>query len=130
MQKLKYTGLGMPSFLANVSAAGTVSNTQTATGSTSQANSFAITDDVTIFTTAASGTGARLPLAGSPGEGPNAGDIFFIANLDGNTLLIYPPTGGVINGGSSNASINLTTKKSGLFICIDGTNYLGITSAV
>lgn len=130
MQKLKYTGLGMNSMLANVSAAGTIANTLTATGSSSQSGSYAITDDVSIFTSAAGNSGARLPLAGSPGEGPSPGDIFFIANLDSNTMLIFPPSGGALNGGSANASINLTTKKVGLFICIDGTNYLAITSAI
>lgn len=120
MQKIKYTGLGTATGLANVLAAGTVSNTQTATGSSSQANSFAIVDDVTIFTTAASNTGARLPLGSSPG------DVFFIANQDSNTMLVFPPTGGALNNGTVNTgSVNLTTKKCSIWISIDGTNYVG-----
>lgn len=97
---------------------GTVLNTQTATGSSSQTNSFAISADITIFTVAASNTGARLPL------GSNPGDNFIIANYDSNTMLIYPPVGGIINGGSLNASVNLTTKKSAECVSIDGTNYI------
>jgi hypothetical protein len=124
MQKIKYTGLGMATGLANVQAAGTVSNTQTATGSSSQANSFAIVDDVTVFTSAASNSGARLPL------GSSAGDVFFIGNNDANTMLIFPPTGGALNNGTVNTgSISLTTHKAAMCISIDGTNYLVIVGA-
>ena len=115
----------MNSMLANVSAAGTVSNTLTATGSSSQSGSYAIIEDVSIFTSAAGNSGARLPLAGSPGEGPTQGDVFFIANGDVNTMLVYPPTGGNLNVGSTNASYSLTTKKTSIWISVDGTNYIG-----
>jgi hypothetical protein len=121
MQKIKYSGLGMATGLANVMAAGTVSNTKTATGSSSQANSFAIVDDVTVFTTAASNSGARLPSTSA------AGDVFFIGNLDANTMLIFPPTGGALNNGTVNTgSISLTTHKAAACISIDGTNFLVI----
>jgi len=97
---------------------GTVSNTQTATGSSSQANSFAIVNDITIFTTAPSNSGARLPSTAGPG------DSFVIANYDANTMIIYPPVGGILNGGSLNAGVNLTTKKSADCICIDNLNFI------
>lgn len=97
---------------------GTVSNTQTASGSSSQANSFAIVNDITIFTVAASNSGARLPSTAGPG------DSFTIANYDANTMVIFPPVGGIINGGSLNASVNLTTKKSADCVCIDNLNFI------
>ncbi len=97
---------------------GTVSNTQTATGSSSQANSFAIVDDITIFTTAGSNSGARLPSTSGPG------DTFTIANYDSNTMIIYPPVGGILNGGSLNAGVNLSTKKSADCVCIDTLNFI------
>ena len=125
MQKLKYTGLSMPAGLANVSAAGVVSNTLTATGTSSQSGSYAITEDVSIFTSAPANSGARLPLAGSPGEGPTQGDVFFITNGDANTMLVYPPAGGKLNFGTANASYSLTTLKTSMWICVDGTNYIG-----
>lgn len=119
MQKRKMTGLGMAGGLADVQAQGQVQNTQSATGSSSQANSFAIYEDITVFTTAASNSGARLPL------GSIAGDSFVIANLDSNTMLIYPPTGGWLNNGTVNTgSISLLTKKVANCISVDGTNYL------
>lgn len=118
-QKARYTGLGIASQTANVLAGGTVTNTQTATGSSSQANSFAIADDITVFTTAASNSGARLPLASNPG------DQFIISNLDANTMLIYPPTGGALNNGTINTgSVSVTTHKSAICTSIDGTNYI------
>lgn len=119
MQKYKMIGSGMAPALALAQACGQVQNTQSATGSSSQANSFAIYEDVTIFTTAASNSGARLP------SGTNPGDAFIISNNDTNTMLVYPPVGGVINNGTLNASVNLTTKKCGMWISIDGTNYTG-----
>lgn len=97
---------------------GTFSNTQTATGSSSQANSFAITDDVTVFTTAASNSGARLPSNASPP------DSFIIANQDSNTMIIYPPVGGKLNNGTTDAGVNLTTKKAAECINIGGLNFL------
>ena len=95
MRKANMVALGMSTQL--VSAINTLANTVTATGSSSQANSFAIVDDVTIFTTAASNSGARLPSTSLPG------DDFTISNLDSNTMLVYPPVGGKINAGSANA---------------------------
>jgi hypothetical protein len=118
MQKLKYTGLGTAAGLANVMAAGTVANTLTATGTSSQANSYAITDDVSVFTSAGSNSGARLPSTSSPG------DILFIANMDSNTMLVYPPTSGYINSGSQNASVSLTTKTIGMFISVNGSYFI------
>lgn len=120
--KSNLTGTGIAPAAAT-QIVGNVANTLTATGSSSQTNSYAIQTDISIFTSAAGNTGARLPSTAS------AGDTFTIANLDGNTMLVYPPSGGVINGGSTNASVSLTTKKCGTFICIDGTNYLGEISA-
>lgn len=97
---------------------GTVSNTQTASGSSSQANSFAIVNDVTIFTSAPSNSGARLPSTSGPG------DNFIIANGDTNTMIIYPPVGGKLNFGTTNAGVNLTTLKSAECVCIDNLNFL------
>jgi len=113
---LNLTGLGMASQLAR-NVVGVASITQTATGSSSQANSFAITNDITSFSTAASNSGARLP-AGSPG------DNYIISNGDVNTMLIYPPVGGKLNYGTLNASVNLTTLKSAECVCLDSLNYI------
>jgi hypothetical protein len=115
--KANLSGSGIaPATAQNI--VGTVLNTQTATGSSSQANSFAISSDITVFTVAASNSGARLPSTAT------AGDNFIIANYDSNTMLIYPPVGGILNGGSLNASVSLATKKSAECICIDNLNFI------
>jgi hypothetical protein len=123
MQKRNYSALGLATQLANVMAAGSINATATATGSSSQANSFAIVDDVTVFTTAASNSGARLPSTA------NTGDTFWIANGDGNTMLIYPPTGGKLNFGTANASASLATLKTAICTAINSTDYIIVTSA-
>lgn len=119
-QALRLMGLGTQAQLAR-NIVGVPDNTLTATGSSSQANSYAITADISVFTSAASNSGARLPL------GSNPGDSFVIANLDANTMLIFPPTGGALNNGTVNTgSVSLTTHKAALCISIDGTSYIVI----
>ena len=102
---------------------GVVANNLTATGSSSQSGSFAVTADISVFTTAPGNSGARLP------SGTNPGDIFTIANWDNNTMLIYPPTGGTCNNGSLNASVSLNTKKAADCVSIDGLNYIVMAGA-
>lgn len=122
MRVTNLMGSGASAQLAS-NMVGAVSNTQTATGSSSQTNSFAVVSDITIFTVAASNSGARLPSTAGPG------DLFTIANYDSNTMLIYPPVGGILNGGSLNASVSLTTKKSADCICIDNLNFIVMAGA-
>jgi len=114
-------GLGTQAQLAR-NICGVPDTGLTATGSSSQANSYAITADVSVFTTAAGNSGARLP------AGVNPGDSFVITNGDSNTMLIYPPVGYKVNFGSTNAAASLTTLKSALCISYDGNNYIAIIS--
>src|SRR5690242_15306929 len=75
----------------------------TATGSNSQANSYAIQYSNTYVSTAAANTGVRLPSGASPG------DTFFVYNGGASTMHVYPPTGGNVAGGSTNAAFDLLT---------------------
>lgn len=117
-QVLRLTGLGMQAQLAR-NVIGVPATGLTATGSSSQANSYAITEDVSVFTTAANNSGARLPATCTPG------DTFVIFNGDGNTLLVYPPVGGKMNLGTLNSSVSLATVTAGIYICTDGLNFIG-----
>lgn len=102
---------------------GDVDGSVTSTGSTSQANSYAIRAAVTQVTTNASGGGVRLPAA-------NKGDSFDIANwTTGNNLLLYPPTGGKLNGGSANASLTIATAKSARAVCVNTVDYSVVVGA-
>jgi hypothetical protein len=121
--KSSLTGLGMAPALATHSCEGDVDNTVTATGSTSQANSYAITKPFTIFTTVGANTGGRLP------SFLTAGDEGVIQNNGASTLFLYPPVGGIINGGSSNAKVDVATLKGARFKCIDSLNFAVIVGA-
>lgn len=120
-QKYRLTGSGLAP-LAALSIGGTVSNNLTAAGST-QGTALAVTDDVNISTTTALSTGVILPATLA------AGDTMTVANYGANALAVYPPTGGKINNGSANASVSVAANKSGVFVSIDGTNFIGVLSA-
>ncbi len=74
------------------------------------------------FTTVASGTGAILPTA-IPAE-------ISIHNAGANTLSVYPPVGGSIDGGSTNAAVTIATGITSTFLVAEpGTWYTHSTSA-
>ena len=74
---------------ATVSAAGTTQGTATA-----------LTSNINIVTTVASGTGVVLPVVPT-------GKYSVIRNNGANALLIYPGSGASIDGGSTNAAVSL-----------------------
>jgi hypothetical protein len=123
MIKAKMMGVGTPPMMAQVTV-GTVTNTLTASGST-QGTALAISDDVNIFTTVAASTGTILP--GSTLV--SAGDNILVVNYGANALTVYPPTGGKINNGSANAGVSVAANKNAEFVCINGTDYIGLLSA-
>lgn len=110
------TGIGVPGEQAR-SIAGRVTNSIAAAGSTSQTNSTAVTNDINNVTTGASATGVRLPTG-------QAGDSMVIGNSKAETLFIYPPVGGTINGGSSNAKVDILTLHAAHCTCVDGLNWI------
>lgn len=75
----------------------------TAAGST-QATALALVSDFSIFGTVAASTGAILA-----GRG-----VTFVANGGANTLKLYPPVGGNINGGTVNVGIDVPAGKSAI----------------
>lgn len=74
----------------------------TATGTSSQAAAFPIVSKCAIFGTVAANSGALLPARGRV-LGVNGG---------ANTLSLYPPVGGNINGGATNAAISIPAGKA------------------
>jgi len=88
----------------------------TATGSI-QANAFALVGNGNHeFTTVASGTGAILPSPALPSE-------IAIYNAGANALLVYPPVGGTINGGTVNASVSLAAAAAITYWASSGLNW-------
>lgn len=107
MQKSKLIGSGLAG-LATQNIGGTVDSAVTATGSTSQANSYAINADYTEVTTTAANTGVRLPANTTPG------DSFTIYNIGASTLFLYPASGESINAIAADSKYDVATAK----ICI------------
>lgn len=62
-----------------------------------QAAATALVAATNVFSTVGASTGARLPVG-------NLGDEVFVRNAGANALAVYPPTGGTINGGATNAA--------------------------
>lgn len=97
----------------------------TATGSTSQANSYAIVGALTEVTTCALGNGVRLPT-----EVMN-GDTFMISNKGASPCLLYPPTGGTVNLQAANASVTIAPGGVAIVKALTNLNFIatGVTSA-
>lgn len=73
-----------------------------ATGTT-QATAASVKNTIHSLT-GAGDTGVILPLA-------TVGDEFTLANISGNTIKVYPPVGGALNGGTANDAISVATAK-------------------
>ena len=89
---------------------------------TTQATATAITADVTVFSTVASTGAAILPTGG-------AADILVMNGQASNALVVFPPIGGTINGGSANASYSQAVSKCARYVTADGLNWYAMTSA-
>ncbi len=85
----------------------------TATGTT-QSNAYVIPpgQSLSVFSTAASGTGCILP------NGISAGEEYEVANHGSNALLVYPPVGGKMGSASTNTAYSLAAGKTGYFLCV------------
>ena len=77
-----------------ISAAGTV-----------QGDATAITKEINVVSTVASGAGVRLPTA-------VAGMVVSITNTSANALLVYPASGASINSLAANASYSQTSNAT------------------
>lgn len=85
---------------------------QTATG-TNQATAFQLTQQVTVFSTVASGTGCSLPGSFASGTNPT------IINRGANNLTIYPAPSDQIEDGSVGAGFTLAPNTSVQFTSFD-----------
>jgi hypothetical protein len=96
---------------------GTVTDGITAAGSSSQANSTALYTAINNVEAGAANTGVRLPAG-------QAGDTMVVGNSKADTLFIYPPTGGTINGGSTNAKVDILTLHGALCVCVNSLDWI------
>src|SRR3954468_9171938 len=113
MKAIRLMAAGLAAITAKAITGGSdVETGVTATGATSQANSYALKASITSFTAGGAGTGARLP------ADLNVGDSVIIANYTGAALLLYPPTGGNLNNAGVNTSLSLPDKGVIQVTCI------------
>lgn len=106
-------------------ALGSLNNSLTAAGSAS-------TDCLRVgiagfhrITTAAASTGIGLPL------GHGLMDQVLVRNDGANTVNVYPPVGGTLNGGAANAAATVAAAKAALLVCIsaDGLTWVSLAGA-
>lgn len=111
-------GSGVPPQQAQVTVGKPISGLAAA-GSSSQANATLITSDVSVFTTVAALSGARLPAANPASGLAQAGDVYIVVNSQGtNALLVYPPVGGNFAGVAVNTAASIPFAKTGDFYCL------------
>lgn len=103
--KSELMSAGMPAAQANRLGQDPASVPLTATGST-QGTALALVSDFSIFGTVAASTGAILGSRGTT----------IVVNNGANTLTLYPPVGGNINGGTLNAGISVPAGKSAIAV--------------
>lgn len=114
-------GLGMPGALA--SRLGFTPTTLTTTG-TSATTAAAITTKLTILTTASSQTGAILPATAS------LGGIFIVTNPTATTGIVYPDSGGTINGGTATTGgQNIAQNKTIIFVKVAALTWVSVLTA-
>ncbi len=114
-------GAGLSGAAAVAIGTGTVATGLTAAG-TSTANALVLAADVNLVTTAASGTGVRLPDV-------EVGSQIFVANGGLNALLVYPTSGGQMNGNTADAGLTLGVKKGAIFARVSASQWVGAGDA-
>lgn len=121
-QESKVIGQGIWTEAAQQLISGDVLTGQSASNIT-QATATAIIADITVFSTVASTGAAILP------ANAGAADILVMNGQSTNALVVFPPIGGTINGGSANTSYSQAVSKCARYVTADGLNWYAMTSA-
>lgn len=113
-------GLGTPGQTAS-SIVGSVGTTVAGAGTTRlDATLLPMTSNHWV-TVGANNSGLILPPGNGTGDSLQAGDYMRVYNDTSNTLLLYPPTGGQLNGGTvSTGTVSIPTKTSVEAVCLNG----------
>lgn len=95
-----------------------------ATGSGASDAATLLKSQTLVTTTGSASTGLKLA------SDMELGVPIIIANLDANAKLIYPPTGGQINGDTaSSGTVPLTARGTCIVVRIDSTNWASVGGA-
>ena len=109
-----------------LTAVGTsVATALTATG-TGQSDALQVTSVLNVFTTVASGTGARLNSSAAL-DGQTQRQIIY--NDGANALKVYPATGQSINSLTANSGHLLPTNTTCMYFLVSATQWVAVLSA-
>ena len=121
----KYESGNSPSF-ADLTLTGSltksVAGTVTAAGTT-QGDATALTKTVNMITAATANQGVKLPTAA-------AGLTIKVINTTAVTIVVYPDTSDVIDGGTVNVGVNLSPYSSVEFVAQDAVDWYRVTSLI
>ena len=84
---------------------------------TTQATALLLTTRWAQIATAAANSGVRLP------SGVRNSGMVRVRNDGANSVKVYPPVGGKVNGGTTNASVTVAAGATGLFVADGNGNY-------
>lgn len=116
-------GLGTPAFAA-AQMCGPVSTTAAGAGTTNADATLLPLVDTHFVSTAANNSGVILPPGNGTGAGLQVSDSMFIYNDSANTLLLYAPPLGQLNGQTvTSGSVSIPTKTSVLVKMLSSTKY-------
>ena len=118
--KAHCTGLGVPAATASAIVGGVITTLAGAGTTHSDATLLTLASNH-IISTAANNSGVILPPGNGSGDSMAPGDYMTIYNGSANTLLLYPPLGGSLNGGTvTTGTVSIATKTSVQAMSIDG----------
>ena len=121
----KYESGSSPSF-ADLALTGSltksVAGTVAAAGTT-QGDATALTKTVNMITTATANQGVKLPTAA-------AGLTIKIINTTAVTIVVYPNTSDVIDGGTVNVGVNLSPYSSVELVAQDAVDWFRVTNLI
>lgn len=111
--------------LAAQAAVGILNSAVAAAGN-SQGTATVLSTDLNVVTSATATTayGVILPVS-------QPGDWITVANHSGTAITVYPPVGGAIAAGTTNAGFSVNSTKTAQFQCIsaNGLNFAASVSA-
>jgi len=114
------TGSGVPGLTADA-ITGFASLAQTATGASQ--GSLALPSDFVVYTTSTASNGPTLPTTSQ------TGDSYLIANNTANSINVWPPVGGKIGTGSTDAALAVGAGKTCTFYSLGNGNFVANLSA-
>ncbi len=118
------TGLGMAPATASAAVGGV--NATTIVGAGTDHTNFTLLPFASVVVcSGANNSGVGLPPGNGSGDGMAAGDYMVIYNSDSNTLLLYPPSGGNLNDGTTTTgTVSIPTHTSVIAYSRDGLKFI------